>query len=669
MTFHKTTSISFAVAALLAALAPSRAAFAAPIDSIAYSPGMGTWGTLLFEDSWPSNGDLDFNDQVVAWREEIGFDASGNVIALDATFNVLAAGASFHNGVYFHLPGIAPSAASSVTIVDSLGNSSVATQMPDSDLVVEIVNDTRSTTLFPLPQFPFINTSTSFPVETPARSYRVQILFTPGLAPAALNAAGAPFDVFLARSNNYGWQIHLPQYNGTSSAQAFLSTKFQTANDCSNAQCGPVSNSGRFFVNHKGLPFALSIPTLIRWPQEQIDISKVYPDITTFGTSGGTQDTSWYNSSSNGPIDTAKQFTAGFAGGLAPAPVFVMAVDIFTPAPWIQVAAGILHLLALKADGTLWAWGVGVRGDLGLGPAVGVALTPAYVGANYKSIAAGGNFSLGIKNDGRLWAWGDNSSGQVGINSSMASFDLPKQVGSDTDWTAVSGGYAHSMALKSNGEIWAWGGNIAGQLGNNSTATALSPQRVGTGTYLNISAGQSSSAAIGTDGSLWTWGSNLYGQLCENTDTGSLIPKQIGALKNYLSVSVGYGFALVASSDQSLQSCGINNQGQLGDGTSIDVKGLAAVSASGFSPIEQAGSATSYAVKSDGSLWVWGQNSGSLFGNGSTASSPVPTQVTIPNDVVSVATTEFNVAAVTADGGLWTWGTLFSNVPLPTRIP
>ena len=72
------------------------------------------------------------------------------------------------------------------------------------------------------------------------------------------------------------------------------------------------------------------------------------------------------------------------------------------------------------------------------------------------NISAGGNHSLAIKKNGTLWAWGQNDWGQLGIGSTIDQI-LPTQVGTRTNWKTVSGGWQHSIALKTDGTLWAWG--------------------------------------------------------------------------------------------------------------------------------------------------------------------------------------------------------------------
>jgi uncharacterized protein YjdB len=84
---------------------------------------------------------------------------------------------------------------------------------------------------------------------------------------------------------------------------------------------------------------------------------------------------------------------------------------------WAAVAGGYLHTMALKADGSLWAWGRNFNGELGLGTADYIAhATPERVGMgnDWVAVACGINYTMALKVDGSLWAWGDNANGQLG---------------------------------------------------------------------------------------------------------------------------------------------------------------------------------------------------------------------------------------------------------------
>jgi alpha-tubulin suppressor-like RCC1 family protein len=97
--------------------------------------------------------------------------------------------------------------------------------------------------------------------------------------------------------------------------------------------------------------------------------------------------------------------------------------------PVAGVAAGSTHALAVNAlpPYEVWAWGRNDRGQLGVegvderGSPTPVCEVPGSAGAcvtpltNVARIAAGRDFSLAVKYDGTLWAWGVNRFGQLGV--------------------------------------------------------------------------------------------------------------------------------------------------------------------------------------------------------------------------------------------------------------
>jgi alpha-tubulin suppressor-like RCC1 family protein len=82
----------------------------------------------------------------------------------------------------------------------------------------------------------------------------------------------------------------------------------------------------------------------------------------------------------------------------------------------------------------------------------------------WKQINVGQEHALAIKTDGTLWAWGWNGYGQLG-NGTLTDSDAPIQIGTASDWKQVAAGGAHSSALKNDGTLWSWGGNTLGILG------------------------------------------------------------------------------------------------------------------------------------------------------------------------------------------------------------
>ena len=90
------------------------------------------------------------------------------------------------------------------------------------------------------------------------------------------------------------------------------------------------------------------------------------------------------------------------------------------------------------------------------------------------AVAGGRYHSLAVKSDGTVWAWGNNWLGQLG-DGTTTDRSIPVQVSGLSGVVAVAGGDYHSLAVKSDGTVWAWGDNYHGQLGDGTTTQRPHP--------------------------------------------------------------------------------------------------------------------------------------------------------------------------------------------------
>jgi alpha-tubulin suppressor-like RCC1 family protein len=148
------------------------------------------------------------------------------------------------------------------------------------------------------------------------------------------------------------------------------------------------------------------------------------------------------------------------------------------------------------------------------------------VAGGVTAIAAGRGHSLFLKSDGSLWAMGWNIAGQLG-DGTFNSSNLPEQIVS-SNVTAIAAGFGHSLFLKSSGGLRAMGYNVSGQLGDGTYNQTNQPQHIVDGSVTAIAAGEGRSLFAKSDGSLWAMGDNTYGELGDGFATnGIAIPEQI----------------------------------------------------------------------------------------------------------------------------------------------
>ena len=199
----------------------------------------------------------------------------------------------------------------------------------------------------------------------------------------------------------------------------------------------------------------------------------------------------------------------------------------------ITISAGFFNTVALKNGGTVWAWGSNSSGEVGDGTII-ERNTPVQVGgssplADVTAIAAGEFHTVALKSNGTVWAWGRNDYGQVGDGTTIEKH-IPVSVSGLTGIIiAISAGELHTVALKNDGTVWAWGRNNYGQLGDGTTTDSDTPVKVNSLTGITaISAGESHTVALQSDGTLWAWGKNNdYGQLGDGTMVDSDTPVQV----------------------------------------------------------------------------------------------------------------------------------------------
>jgi alpha-tubulin suppressor-like RCC1 family protein len=208
---------------------------------------------------------------------------------------------------------------------------------------------------------------------------------------------------------------------------------------------------------------------------------------------------------------------------------------------WTSISIATEHNLALKSDGTIWAWGENIHGQFGVGTmGKQFALTntpvPAAPGHDWAKIAAGSYTSHAIKKDGTLWSWGLAWAGQLG-NGSIKDSPVPVQVGSNTSWQKVWAGSLETVALQTDGSLWYWGENPNPAFPQASNLVTV-PMRISPDTnWVDVGFGPWTVFAIKSDGSLWAWGREAHVYTGVTDQSLDAAPVRIGTDSDWKSIS------------------------------------------------------------------------------------------------------------------------------------
>ena len=296
---------------------------------------------------------------------------------------------------------------------------------------------------------------------------------------------------------------------------------------------------------------------------------------------------------------------------------------------WCQISAGCVNSVAVRTNGTAWAWGCNNFGQLGDNTTVSKSSPVSVVGGfcDWCQVSAG-NSSLGVRQNGTAWAWGAGSAGQLGDNTTVSKSSPVSVVGGFTDWCQVSAGNS-SLGVRQNGTAWAWGSNSSGQLGDNSAVSKSSPVSVVGGfcDWCQVSARSTHSLGVRQNGTAWAWGCNNFGQLGDNTTVSKSSPVSVvGGFTNWCQISAGGASSFGLRQNGTAWAWGNGQQGRLGDNTTVNKSSPVSV-VGGFTDWCQisAGGEHSLAVRQNGTAWAWGFGNYGRLGDNSTVckSSPV----------------------------------------------
>jgi|GEM_PF-1080680 len=416
----------------------------------------------------------------------------------------------------------------------------------------------------------------------------------------------------------------------------------------------------------------------------------------------------------------------GSTSGNVQEPVRIATQAVHADYYWLHVSSGLAHSVAIRSDNTLWAWGHNTNGRVGTGTAATQYTTPVRIAADHtygwKYAFAGHSHTLALREDGTLWAWGLGTGGRLG-DGATENRNAPTRICTcgvrncdinacpDNEWAAISAGFDHSVALKSDGTVWTWGINNRGQLGRGSISDSSRPVLIWSedieltapqGTYIHNPGRRLSLQALG-HGSLGEIGNrrshekasvawhssnpavalvNVNGVVrARSQGTARITATAINSgdpasrYTNYIDITVGYGppimdpsisagnrFALYIADDGRLNTWGINLLGQLGDSSRVNSTNALRPVGNDVWDMISAGTSHSLAIHEDGSLWAWGNQLDGRLGNGAISGS-IYTPVRVATQTQHMGYTWNYVSAgfdfsfaIRNDGTLWAWG-------------
>jgi len=279
----------------------------------------------------------------------------------------------------------------------------------------------------------------------------------------------------------------------------------------------------------------------------------------------------------------------------------------------VQIATSGRHTVALRGDGTLWAWGTKDHGaNLGDGFTT-QSLSPIQVAADYYwvYVAVCENLTVAIQADGSVWMWGSSPWG-------WGHQPTPVRVSPDYGWASISIYHGQALLIREDGSLWAqwdvW----------NWMNHGAQPSRVGMSyDWQSVSFDRHTARGIKIDGSLWAWGDNFHGQIgCGTNVPYRPEPTQIGVdgifnlgppgphgpmwtLVDWIATD-GADFSAAVAADHTLWAWGwADSVDHYGYPTSINNMPILIDDSHGWADVVVHGNSGT-ALRLDGSLWRFG---------------------------------------------------------------
>lgn len=244
-----------------------------------FSPAKTTFGTLLFEDLWPSYGDYDLNDLVVDYRVNEVADAQNRIKEINFTTVIRATGAGLRNGFGVELPVSADLVERATGFRHTAGyikTVSTGLEAGQRNATVIVADDVNVN--LPLMANVYKENNPSAP-----DTIKVKVVFKQAVRKADLGSA--PYNPFMIVNRDRAREVHLVNKKPTSLMDPSV---LASGDDNSSV------SEDRYFVSKRGFNWALHIPQSIPYVHEKVDFTKGYPVFAEWVRSGGQQQSDWY---------------------------------------------------------------------------------------------------------------------------------------------------------------------------------------------------------------------------------------------------------------------------------------------------------------------------------------------------------------------------------------
>jgi alpha-tubulin suppressor-like RCC1 family protein len=316
---------------------------------------------------------------------------------------------------------------------------------------------------------------------------------------------------------------------------------------------------------------------------------------------------------------------------------FFPAERVALPGKAVQVAAGEETSYALLSDGTVWAWGSGFSGTLGIA-LKGERHTPDAIPGlqGVVQIHARGEAAMAVMADGTVKAWGALPEFLTGGKLVYPGVVQPIAIQGLENIVRVFGSPGLGFALSRDGRMFGWGDNSRGTLGlANMTKQPEPPTELPLPKdMVSIASVTGATVAVTRDGRVWSWGHNeqaglgngLHGDV---SDPGDPVPRQVKGISDAVEVRAGtYGrHFIVLRRNGTLIGWGNSDWGQLGAGVAGDHQPTPKAIALPNVQAYWLGGNFSFARTKDGTLWFWGEQSAAQALVGFKGSQRVPAKV------------------------------------------